>query len=136
MSYCVHAHIQSFPNTESNYTRKTSKRDYLDHDLNIRQMYKLYKEGFEAQNKPHFKEGQYRKVFCESYNLSFYKSKKDQCSFCELYKQKKETGDILEDLQTKYKDNLRAKESGRSEKKLKALSRKDTHVATLTYKPS
>lgn len=47
----VKRHIESFPVVESHYSRKSSKRQYLDSTLSIAKMYSLYRELFE-ENKP------------------------------------------------------------------------------------
>ena len=41
-------------------------------------------EGIYNDLKP-ISEGVYRKIFCENYNLGFFKPKKDACEKCEGY---------------------------------------------------
>ena len=77
-------HIESFPTIESHYTRKDTKRLYLNQNLSIRKKYPLYAEKCQTtdpQIKP-VNENVYRNVFCNEYNLSFFAPKKDQCATC------------------------------------------------------
>ena len=83
----VRAHIQSFPALESHYCRKDSKRQYLESNLNIKQMYRLYEKHMQTVGKGALAVSQqvYRKIFNTEFNLSFHKPKKDQCKHCRLY---------------------------------------------------
>ena len=78
----VRGHIESFPITESHYTRKDTKRKYLDQKLSIAKMYALYLDHCKNHDPPLKPVGEitYRRIFCKEYNLSFYHPKKDQCS--------------------------------------------------------
>jgi len=77
---------------ESHYCRATSKRKYLDSTLSISKMYELYIQDCKEKRLDHkyfvscTVSEKYRKIFCEEYNLSFYKPKKDQCFLCEKFK--------------------------------------------------
>ena len=88
----VHRHIRSLSKMESHYSRKKRKKHYLAHDLNIKQMWCLYVEECKKLDLVYVKQAKYREVFCNSYNYSFFKYKKDQCSMCERYNRAKETG--------------------------------------------
>lgn len=88
----IKKHIETFPTTESHYVRKKSKRHYLDSRLSIAKMHELYKElwleKYYDPQTPQIKPPSlttYKRVFCQEYNLSFYKPKKDQCSLCAKY---------------------------------------------------
>ena len=74
----VRRHIESFPITESHYTRKDTKRKYLDQKLSIAKMYALYLDHSKNQDPPLKPVGEmtYRRIFCKEYNLSFYPPKK------------------------------------------------------------
>nr|CAH7763454.1 unnamed protein product [Callosobruchus chinensis] len=78
----VKSHIERFPAMESHYTRKSSRRKYLDSKLSIAKMSSLYKELCENENRKPVSLITYRRIFCNNYNLSFYKPKKDQCQMC------------------------------------------------------
>ena len=58
----------------------------------------------------------YRKTFCEKFNLSFFKPKKDQCSTCALYDRKRAAGTLDETLEREYALHQEEKEIARQEK--------------------
>jgi len=129
----IHQHIRSFPVMESHYSRAKSKKQYLSGDLNIKVMYGLFKQKYFADTTCPIKESKYRKTFCENYNLSFHKPKKDQCSTCTLYYQQKESGDVDEETESDYNRHQQMKEWAREEKikdKERAKHQKDFHVST------
>lgn len=129
----VKKHIESFPKLESHYARKSTKKEYLQHDLNIKKMWKLYSEECQKKEKVPVSEAMYRKIFCEEFNLSFYRPKKDQCSTCTLYGRRKQAGTIDESLEEAYTLHQNEKERARQEKamdKQRAMSEKDVYVAT------
>ena len=67
----VNAHISSFPQYKSHYSRKSSPHNmFLSPSLSIQKMYRLYKK-CEKDNKHPVSEWVYRKVFRESFNLAF-----------------------------------------------------------------
>ena len=69
----VRKHIDLFPRIEPHYCRKDSTKQYLSPDLNIKQMYRLYKQ-YCTENGiiDPVKEGIYRRVFVTEYNFGFY----------------------------------------------------------------
>jgi len=86
--YEIKSHIEKFPTIESHYCRATTKRKYLDPTLSIAKMYELYLQDCksrELDSKYFICLTVYRNIFCENYNLDFYKPKKDQCLQCEIY---------------------------------------------------
>ena len=128
----VHEHIKSFPTMESHYTRKKTKRKYLSSDLNITKMYTMYKEKCLHENQKPVS-AKYRDIFCKSYNYSFHKPKKDQCSFCNLYQQQKINGTLSPEMEESYKEHQIRKVEGREEKgrdKIKAKEEKTFHACT------
>lgn len=84
----IKLHIESFPKIESHYTRKSTKRLYLDEKLSISKMYELFVEKFILEYPGNMVPSLsvYRNIFCTSYNLSFFKPKKDQCASCNKFK--------------------------------------------------
>ena len=72
----VKKHIESFPVMESHYSRKNTKRKYLDCKLSIGKMHTLYKESCEKENLKPVSIITYRRIFCKNYNLSFFTPKK------------------------------------------------------------
>uniref|UniRef100_A0A6P7F5F0 Uncharacterized protein LOC114326508 n=1 Tax=Diabrotica virgifera virgifera TaxID=50390 RepID=A0A6P7F5F0_DIAVI len=85
----VKKHIEQFPAMESHYVRKSTKKLYLESRLSIYKMYNLYKNDFCKNNNLDnpVSEKTYRIIFCNNYNYSFFKPKKDLCSTCTKYEQ-------------------------------------------------
>lgn len=126
----VKEHIKSFPTMESHYCRKDSKKQYLSQDLNIRKMWMLYQHGRKSKNLPAVKEAKYREIFCNDFNLSFFKPKHDQCSLCSLYSTQKEPSEILA---KRYQEHQVRKNIARNEKtkdKMKSKSDPSCYAAT------
>jgi len=79
----VRKHIESFPKMPSHYTRRDSKKEYLDQGLNINKMYNLYKEFCSDQSltaNP-VSPAVYHQVFGREYNLSFLNREKTNVSY-------------------------------------------------------
>lgn len=79
----IRSHIRSFPAYESHYSRSHSSRRYLNQDLSVKQMYRLYEEKCNLQNLKPCSESTYRNIFNEDFNLSFAQPKNDTCSKCD-----------------------------------------------------
>lgn len=80
------AHILSFPAYTSHYTRQHNpNKRYLDPNLNIRKMFKLYQEKCFAENKTPISETKYRHLFYDE-NLYFHAPRKDTCQLCDKLK--------------------------------------------------
>jgi len=129
----IHDHIKSFPTMESHYSRLTSKKSYLGAGLNIKIMFKLFKEKHYPSEKCPISESFYRKAFCENFNMSFHKPKKDQCSVCNRYDQRKRDGTLNEDMELEYSRHQQMKMWAREEKqkdKDRARNDKSVHVST------
>uniref|UniRef100_A0A6P7G7I4 Uncharacterized protein LOC114338671 n=1 Tax=Diabrotica virgifera virgifera TaxID=50390 RepID=A0A6P7G7I4_DIAVI len=105
----VKSHIEKFPTMESHYSRKETKRLYLDPQLSITKMYNLYKQECLNENVKHVSEITYRRIFCTDYNLSFYKPKKDQCQLCTKYNSLK-VGPEKQLLENDYVQHIMRKE--------------------------
>ncbi|KAJ8967131.1 hypothetical protein NQ314_003065 [Rhamnusium bicolor] len=104
----IRDHIESIPKIESHYLRAQSSRDYIDGSLNISTLY-------------HFE-----------FNISWYTSKKDQCTLCANYANSNK--DRKKDLQQEYDDHIRNKEKFRVEKKLDvALAKTDQSIIVSVY---
>ena len=91
----VKRHIELIPRMESHYCRKRVKRQYVDPDLTITKIHEEYLKWMKEQATAHPNDVQYQKtvsekvyrdIFCNDYNLSAFKPKKDQCKFCEKWK--------------------------------------------------
>lgn len=76
----VHTFIRKLQCSEPHYCwSQTTARKYLSSDLNIRILYKMYKESSPA---PHAKESYFRTIFNTEYNLGFGSPLTDICSTC------------------------------------------------------
>lgn len=74
--------ITMFPAYNSHYSRSDSQKKYLNPDLNLSKMYRLYKtycneHGIYPQN-----ESFYRKVSVEQFNISFHRPINDTFGKC------------------------------------------------------
>lgn len=130
----IRQHIESFPTVPSHYTRKHSARGYLDSCLTIRKMYQLYEEECKKTNRRVCRFGVYRNIFCTQYNLSFHKPKKDQCTLCSVYEEKKAQGDIAEKLEEDFQNHQNMKRLSRESKTLdKARAKTDKTFVASTF---
>lgn len=110
----IKEHIESFPSVQSHYTRKDSRRRYLAQSLTITKMYHLYKEKMQSQNLNAASEKVYRRIFCDEYNLAFFKPKKDQCATCCKYEALR--GQEKEAFQNEYQEHLHRNKRAKEEK--------------------
>ncbi|KAE8739577.1 hypothetical protein FOCC_FOCC014920 [Frankliniella occidentalis] len=82
----VKDHMKEFPTVESHYCREDIRKKYLDENLSIAKMHRLYLlERGELPNTANVR--QYRDIFNTCFNLSFFKPKKDQCASCVQWEQ-------------------------------------------------
>jgi len=96
---CVKAHIASFPQYQSHYSRRDNiNRTYLGPELSISKMYDLYCEN---KDWPSVSSAFYRRIFCEHFNLGFSTPKTDTCKKCESLSVKMKT---LSQNSTEYAD--------------------------------
>lgn len=83
----VKKRMDPFPTVEHHYCRKDTEKVYLDSDLNLSTMYRLYKVRCIDEDRLPVSDFVYRKIFHEFYpQYSFYIPKKDQCTVCNVYK--------------------------------------------------
>lgn len=134
----VRQHIERFPSYQSHYTRTHNpNRKYLSEDLNIRYMYKLYKDYCDNQGIRPVQEHIYRRTFNTEYNLHFHAPHKDTCMQCDQFKMKLNTTPSDQEktvLQQDHELHLRKAEAAR--KSLDADSKKsseDSSYYTLTF---
>ena len=95
-------------------------------------MYQLYQDKCGQLQKRCCSFNIYRQVFCE-FNLSFHKPKKDQCSICTLYDERKVANEVDGDLEETYAQHMTLKERSGEEKtkdKQKASADKSFVAAT------
>lgn len=127
----VITHITLFPRVASHYARKDSKPDYLEEGLSIPQMFKLYEDWAKKQNIKPATEGQYRDTFNTEFNLSFFKSKNDQCEVCMEYTNATESH--KRDLQKNYESHMLNTEQARALKSEDAKEAKKMKGLTSVY---
>jgi hypothetical protein len=130
----IKEHIESFPKIESHYARKDSKRQYLQCGMSINKMYDLYRQTLLAKGQRPVTSHVYRRVFCEDYNLSFFKPKKDICLLCNSFITKEERGLSTATDKEKYQDHIKMKERAREEKgRDKERAQKDNTFYSATF---
>ncbi|CAH1107035.1 unnamed protein product [Psylliodes chrysocephalus] len=117
-------HIKKFPTVASHYCRKDSRKMYLDPKLNIKQMYRLYKEECTKENKEYLKESYYRHIFRTHFSLSFHKPRKDQCPTCTSYEAA--NAESKASMLEQYNFHIKNKERARNEKNLDKAEAKET----------
>lgn len=109
----IKSHIESFPAVESHYCRKSSKKRYLDCSLNVNIMHCMYKEACDGKQIQVASLSKYRQVF-KSYNLGFFKPKKDQCKTCLAFRSL--SGEEKEERTEHYERHMKRKEMARRER--------------------
>ncbi len=99
----VRKHINSFPRIESHYRRSETSKEYLESNLDLSKMYKLYEEKCLKAQKITVKISMYRQIFNFEFNLDFIKPKNDKCDTCERFK-------IANSNDIEYRNHLQLKE--------------------------
>ena len=77
-------------------------------------MYELYVDDCKNKGQQYVKCGIYRRVFCEQFNLSFHRPKKDRCDKCEKYENA--TDIEKQSLEEEYRQHIIRKNEAREEK--------------------
>lgn len=116
--YYVKEFIDQFPKYKSHYGRNDSDKDYLPPHLNIRKMYKEYKNLSEFEERTVLSEGIFREIFNTKFNLAFKRPKTDTCKRCDEINVKIKSGGLsYEQLQSEEKQKLYHHENVREKKK-------------------
>ena len=124
-------HIASFPAKESHYCRKSSKKRYLDQNLNISKMHTLYVKKCEDLGMLPVKYEVYRKIFAQ-FNIGFFQPKIDQCSTCTKYLQM--NAEEKETFQHEFDDHLKRKDLDRSHRDTdKFASKNNSKVLSFNF---
>lgn len=80
---CIKQHIFMFPVVDSHYTRQNTQKQYIESDLSIAKMYRFYQEWVNEESINVMAQNatlrQYYDIFNKSFNLSFFKPKRDLC---------------------------------------------------------
>lgn len=82
----IRDHINSFLRVLSYYCRSSSKREYLDENLNLRKMHDLYVKQCQDKGEQPLKFWKHDEEFNSEFNLAFHSPKKDQCDACTAYR--------------------------------------------------
>jgi len=128
----IRQHIASFPKVPSHYLRKDSTREYLEDGMTLAKMYKLYVAKCNERGKTPGKKWLYENIFSTEFNLSFFKPKRDQCDFCEGFKNS--SPEEKAEKSEKYDEHISNKEEARNQKnKDKAQSMDNKAHVTACY---
>lgn len=114
---CIEEHISMFPVVESHYTRANTQKKYLEADLSISKMHRFYmawvKDKPVSFNAKNVTLRQYSDIF-NTFNLSFFKPKKDLCDKCEQFKLASAEEKLI--LQPSHEEHLKNKDIARNKK--------------------
>ena len=126
----VRKHIASFPAMESHYCRSGTTKKYLEANLSVKEMYRLYCEGVNGATR--VKEAFYRQIFNTEFNLSFHRPKKDYCQLCTKYHNATASEKMA--IQEEYDSHLKRKEKVRALKNdIKKRLSEDNSCAAVTF---
>lgn len=111
----VDEHIKSFPVMDSHYCRKSTQKQYLSPELNLKKMYNLY-VGNDKITQP-VKFSMYEHIFNTKYNYSFFVPKKDICNKCSELDAKQKNGiNLIENEIISYNNHMQRKLNAAAEK--------------------
>lgn len=122
MKQSVCDHVRAFVPVESHYIRKNSQKLYLQGDLSIAKMFKMYLEWFDPEKytSKATKERQYRDVVNSNFNLAFHIPKKDQCDECHIFRLKKNPTDQEKEIFQQHQTNKKVARDLKSQDKKEA----------------
>lgn len=127
----IKKHIESFPAVESHYCRKTSNKKYIDSSLNVNIMYQMYKKQCSIEQIKGSGLGKYRQVF-KSYNLGFFKPKKDQCKRCLAFRSL--SNEEKEERYESYQKHIQKKDMARKERNEdKDIAKNDSETLAFNF---
>uniref|UniRef100_A0A336L7N8 CSON004503 protein n=1 Tax=Culicoides sonorensis TaxID=179676 RepID=A0A336L7N8_CULSO len=107
----VHKHINSFPTVDSHYCREKNTKKYLNNELSVAKMYKLY-EDFVSDPVLKVSERAYRDIFNVDFDLHFHTLKKDACDTCSQYQYASQVQ--KQNLESKFLFHLSQKDAARA----------------------
>jgi hypothetical protein len=121
-------HINMFPKVDSHYCRQSSEKQYLDSNLNISEMYRLYVSKCNEMQIQPVQESMYRYIFQNEFNLGFHVPKKDACDSCTAYNVMVTAGTITEAKQAEHDAHMRRKDQARKEKEVDKIANPEEKV--------
>ncbi|XP_060810179.1 uncharacterized protein LOC106142604 isoform X1 [Amyelois transitella] len=121
--------INAIPRVESHYLRAQTSREYIQGDKSLADLYRDYKSKCTEQDLPFSSASTFNRIFNKDFNISFHTPKKDQCDFCESFKNADEDGknNIIE----VYETHLREKELSRKEKEKDKTAKIDSTIVAV-----
>lgn len=130
-------HINSFPLYESHYSRRHTKRKYLQEGLNIKKMFELYVEARKELNTKVVSYDTYRKIF-QSTGYRFKLPKIDTCQKCDEYnlklKQKNLSDEERKEIECIYEQHKALADDAYTKKDLdKQLAKSDKEKRVLVF---
>ncbi|CAF4755652.1 unnamed protein product [Pieris macdunnoughi] len=133
MKQSVCDHVRAFVPVESHYIRKNSQKLYLQGDLSIAKMFKLYLEWFDCEKytSKATKERQYRDIVNLNFNLAFHIPKKDQCDECHVFRLKKNPTDQEKETFQQHQANKKVARNLKSQDKKDAEESNGNMVAAV-----
>lgn len=127
----VRDHINAIPRVESHYVRKDTTREFIDGGLSIAELHRHYVSERSSTRETTASYDMYARIFNTEYNIGFFIPKKDQCDFCESFKNS--VGDDKEALENKYNEHLQEKKLSREEKDKDKERAKNNEVVLAVY---
>lgn len=117
----IKKHINSFPKATSHYSReKNPDTKYLESNLDIKKMYKLYVDLCKEEGIDPVKESYYRHIFVTRFNLGFKPPRSDTCNKCDTLEMKIKFGEsqeVIEKSKAEKEHHLVQAENARAAKK-------------------
>lgn len=117
----IKKHIESFPKATSHYSRtKNPDTKYLESNLDIKKMYKLYVDLCKEEGIDPVKESYYRHIFVTQFNLTFKAPRSDTCNKCDALEMKIKFGtnqEIIDKSKAEKEHHLTEAENARTAKK-------------------
>ncbi|CAH1223051.1 unnamed protein product [Diabrotica balteata] len=115
-------HINSFPRIPSHYLRAQTDMEYLEGQITIAEMHRMFVQQFNDTSTQKVTYALYAHVFSNNFNIGFFKPKKDLCVKCETFKNT--SPDEQGGLKIELDKHLRNKELSRKQKLLGAAEAK------------
>jgi hypothetical protein len=128
----VRSHIKSFPALPSHYARAKTTKTYLEANLNVQKMYRLYCELCVSKQTEPVKESFYRDIFDHEFNIAFHVPKKDACNYCCMYTNS--SAEQKDELNVEYLAHMQRKIDARVSKQAnKELAQSRADTVTVTF---
>ena len=109
----IRHHIKMFKSVPSHLCRSRTQRKYLDSNLSVQKMYRMYVEWMSKTNPAEklCSFSKYNQYFSNNFNLGFHQPKKDLCEECSVFNNA--APDAKRQLQTEHDAHLAKKDDAR-----------------------